>query len=167
MADVEKGYVLIVDFADNGGKPFGSRRYDLVQDDPDLVGAVVTSMITKIRAATDAVVAGWTLGRKTINDALTLPAAGVQNENQLIWTAPVVGDPTKSAYLTIPAAKIGLFTNTSGKGANVANIGSAALAAYVGMFDPTVGNEAYISDGEQIVSLSGSGKRRHTKNNNG
>lgn len=167
MAFVDKGYVLTVDFADNGGKPFGSRSYDLVQDDPDLVGAVVTSMLAKITAATDAIIASYTLGVKTINDALTLPASGVQNENQLIWTSPVVGDPSKSAFFTIPAAKIALFTNTSGKGANIANIGNAALAAYAGMFDPTVGNEATISDGEQIVSLSGAGKRRHVKNSNG
>lgn len=167
MAMVDAGYKLTVDFADNGGKPYGSREYFLVQDDPDLVGAVVTSMLTKITNATDAVIAGYTLGRRTINDALALPAAGVQNENQLYFTAPIVGDPFDSASLSIPAAKIGLFTNTSGKGANIANMASAVLQAYVGMFDPTVGNEAYISDGEQIVSLSGSGKRRHVKNNNG
>lgn len=167
MAFVDKGYTLVVDFADNGGKPFGSRTYDLVNDDPTEVDAVVASMLTKIQAVTDAVIASYTLGRKTVQDALTLPASGVQNENQLIWTAPIVGDPSDSAFVTIPAAKIACFTNTSGKGANIANIANAALAAYVGMFDPSVGDEAYISDGEQIVSLSGSGHRRHTKNSKG
>lgn len=167
MAIVSAGWELTVDFADNGGKPFGTRVYDLVQTDGTLVPAVVTSMLTKIQNATDASIAGYRIAEKFINDALTLPGAGVQNENQLLWTAPIVGRPDKSAVLSIPAAKIALFTNTSGKGANIANIANAALAAYVGMFDPTVGDEAYISDGEQIVSLSGSGHRRHVKNSNG
>lgn len=164
---VQDGFELVVSFADNGGKPYGQRTYDLVQTDPTLVGAVVTSMLAKITAATDSVIAAYSVNEKFINDDLALPAAGVQNENVLRFTAPIVGDPTDSATLTIPAPKISLFTNTSGKGANIADMGDAALLAYVGMFDPTVGNEAYISDGEQIVSLSGAGKRAHIKNNNG
>lgn len=167
MAIVSVGWQLIVDFADNGGKPYGTREYDLVQTDGELVPAVVTSMLTKIGNATDASISGYRVAEKFIQDALTLPAAGVQNENQLYFSAPIVGRPDKSANLSIPAAKIGLFTNTSGKGANIADMGDAALLAYVGMFDPTVGDEAYISDGEQIVSLAGGGKRRHARNLNG
>lgn len=167
MALVEDGFELVVQLADNGGKPYGQKTYDLVDDDPTTVAAVATSILGKLTAVTDSVVAGYSINQKFINDALTLPASGVQNENQAIITATIVGQPNKSASVTIPGAKIAIFTNTSGKGANIVNMGNTALQTYLGIFDPTGGNEAFISDGEQIVALSGSGKRRHVKNSNG
>jgi hypothetical protein len=167
MALVASGYRLIIDAADNGGKPYTTRTYDLVDADPTTVEAVATSIVTKFKAVSDSVVAGYTLGIRYIEDAFTLPAAGVQNENQAIMTCPIVGDPFDSATVTIPAPKITLFTNTSGKGANIVNSSFGALQTYLGIFDPTAGNEAYISDGEQIVAAAASGKRRHTKNSNG
>ena len=167
MALVSQGFRLTVDLADNGGKPYGTKRYDLVDTDPTTVAAVATSILGKLNAVTDSNVASYTVGEVFVEDALTFPAAGVQNENQAIITAPIVGFPNKSAIITIPAASITNFTNTSGKGANIVNMSNAALLAYIGIFDPTVGNEAYISDGEQVISLQGSGKRRHVKNNNG
>jgi len=167
MALVGNGFELVVSLADNGGKPYALKTYDLVDDDPTTVAAVATSIIGKLNAVTDSVVAAYSINQKFIEDALTLPAAGVQNENQAIITAPVVGEPNKSATVTIPAATIGVFTNTSGKGANIVDMGEAVVLAYLGIFDPTGGNEAYISDGEQIVAAAGGGKRRHVKNNNG
>lgn len=161
------GFTLIVDLCDNGGKPFGQKRYDLVDTDPATVAAVAASIMGKLNAVTDSNIASYFLGERFVETALTFPAAGVQNENQAIITAPIVGKPNKSATVTIPAATIGCFTNTSGKGANIVNMANPQLAAYLGVFDPTVGNEAYISDGEQIVSAQGGGKRRHVKNNNG
>lgn len=167
MAIVADGLQLVVALADNGGKPYGLKTFDLVVTDPTLAGAVVTSILGKLNAVTDSIVAAYSLNQKFVEDALALPASGVQNENQAIITSPVVGEPTKSATITIPAANIGIFTNTSGKGANIVDMGDVALLAYLGIFDPTGGNEAYISDGEQIVAAAGGGKRRHVKNNNG
>lgn len=167
MALTSVGWRLNVELADNGGKPYGQKTYDLVDTDPTTVAAVASSIMTKLGNVTDSHIAGYTLGERFVEDALTLPAAGVQNENQAIVTCPIVGRPDKSATVTIPAAKITCFTNTSGKGANIVNMGNAALLAYLGIFDPTAGNEAYISDGEQLVAAAGGGKRRHTKNNNG
>lgn len=167
MALVAQTIRLVVNLADNGGKPFGQKTYDLVVTDMALAPAVVTSILGKLDAVTDAVIAGYTLGTVYVENALTLPASGVQNENQAIITSPVVGAPNKSATITIPAANIGVFTNTSGKGANIVDMADVALQAYLGIFDPTGGNEATISDGEQIVALSGGGKRRHVKNNSG
>lgn len=167
MALTSVGFRLTVELADNGGKPYGSKQYDLVDTDPTTVGAVATSILGKLDAVTDSNVAGYTLGERFVESALTLPAAGVQNENQAIITCPVVGRPDKSATVSIPAATIGIFTNTSGKGANVVDMSDIPLLAYLGIFDPTAGNEAYISDGEQLVAAAGGGKRRHVKNNNG
>lgn len=167
MAIVSEGYELVVNLADNGGKPYGQKTYALVDTDPETVPAVVTSILGKLAAVTDSVVAGYRLAEVFVNDALALPAAGVQNENQALITATLVGRPNDSASISIPAAKIGIFTNTSGKGANIVDMSDTALVAYLGIFDPTGGNEAYISDGDQIVALSGSGHRRHVKNSNG
>jgi len=167
MALVFQKFKLTVNLADNGGSPYGSKEFDLVDIDPTTVAAVATSVITKLLAVTDSEVASYQISQVFINDALTLPASGVQNENQAIITCPVVGIPNKSATVTIPAANIGVFTNTSGKGANIVDMSDTALLAFLGIYDPTAGNEAYISDGEQIIAAAGGGKRRHTKNNNG
>jgi len=167
MALVSDGLKLTVNLADNGGKPYTSRVFDLVVTDISLAGAVATSIIAKLNAVTDSAVASYFYGEVFVENALALPAAGVQNENQAILTAQVVGQPNKSAVVTIPAPVIGIFTNTSGKGANIVDMSDADLLAYLGIFDPTGGNEAYISDGEQIVAAGASGKRRHTKNSNG
>lgn len=167
MAFISDGFELQVSICDNGGKPFATRTYPLVDTDPTTVDAVATSIIGKLNAVTDGVIAAYRVTEIFVEDTLTFPAAGVQNENQAIVTMPIDGNPRKSGTVTIPAASISNFTNTSGKGANVVNMANAALLAYLGIFDANVGNEAYISDGEQVISLQGSGKRRHTKNNNG
>jgi hypothetical protein len=167
MAVVSDGYELIVSFADNGGKPYAQRTYPLVVTLAADVPAVVTAMLVTITAATDAVIAAYRVAEVYIEDTLTLPAAGVQNENQAIITAPIIGNPRKSGTITIPAAKIGCFVNTSGKGANVVQTAAGIALNYARMFDSAHGDETYISDGEFIDSSQMSGKRRHTKNNNG
>lgn len=167
MALTSQGYELLVDFADNGGKPYARRTYPLVDTDPTTIPTVVAAMLVTIAAATDAVIAAYRVAEVYVEDALTLPAAGVQNENQAIITAPIVGRPNKSGTITIPAAKIGCFVATSGKGANVVSTAAGIAQNYARMFDSAHGDEAYISDGEFIVSDQMSGKRRHTKNNNG
>lgn len=167
MAIVSDGYELLVDFADNGGKPYARRTYPLVVTDAADVPAVVTAMLVTINAATDAVVAAYRVAEVFVENALVLPAAGVQNENQALITAPIIGNPRKSGTLSIPAAAIGCFVSTSGRGANVVNTGAGVAQNYARMFDSNHGDEAYISDGEFIDSDQMSGKRRHTKNNNG
>lgn len=167
MALTTQGYELIVDFADNGGKPYARRTFPLVDTDPTTIPTVVTAMLATISAATDSAIAAYRVAEVFVEDALTLPAAGVQNENQAIITAPIVGRPNKSATVTIPAAKIGCFVATSGKGANVVKTDSGIAVNYARMFDPSHGDEAYVSDGQQLVADQMSGKRRHTKNNNG
>jgi hypothetical protein len=163
-----QGFELVVDFADNAGKPVNRRTYKMVEASPAAIVAAAAGMIAIIAAASDAVITAYRIAEVIIQDSVTLPAAGVQNENQVIVSSPIVGIPNKSGTFTIPAPKITCFNATSGKGANEANFGgSSPLVDYAGMFDPDVGNQAYISDGEQIVSTQARGKRRHSKNNNG
>jgi hypothetical protein len=167
MALTQQGYELLVDFADNGGKPYARRTYPLVATDITTIPAIITSMLATISAATDAVIASYRLAQVFVEDALVLPTAGVQNENQAIISAPILGRPNKSGTITIPAAKIGCFVSTSGKGANVVNTGAGVAQNYARMFDSAHGDEAYLSDGEFIDSSQMAGKRRHVKNNNG
>lgn len=167
MTLTENGYELIVDFADNGGKPYSRRTYPLVSDTIADIPAIITSMLATIVAATDSVVAQYRLAQVFVEDALVLPAAGVQNENQALISAPIIGRPNKSGTFSIPAAKIGCFTNTSGKGANIVLAAPGIALNYTRMFDSAHGDEAYISDGQFIDASQMAGKRRHTKNNNG
>lgn len=167
MALTEIGYELIVDFADNGGKPYSRRTYPLVSNVIADIPAIITAMLVTINAATDAVIAQYRLAQVFVEDALVLPAAGVQNENQAIISAPIIGRPNKTGVVTIPAAAIGNFVATSGKGANVVNTGAGIAQNYARMFDSNHGDEAYVSDGEFFDADQMAGKRRHTKNNNG
>lgn len=167
MTLVADGLELIVSFADNGGKPYAQRTYPLVDTDPADTGAIVTAMLATITAATDAVIAQYRVATVFVENALVLPAPGVQNENQAFIVAPIIGNPRKTGQLSIPAAKIGCFTNTSNKGANVVLSAPGIALNYARMFDSAHGDEAFISDGEFIDSSQMSGKRRHTKNSNG
>ena len=167
MALTGVGYELICDFADNGGKPYSRRTYPLVATDITLIPAIVTAMLVTINAATDAVIASYRLAQVFVEDALVLPASGVQNENQAIISAPIIGRPNKTGVVTIPAATIACFTNTSGKGANIVQPAAGVAQNYARMFDSAHGDESYVSDREFFDSDQMAGKRRHTKNNNG
>lgn len=166
MALVADGLELLVDLVDNGGNQ-NRRVYKLVETDITAVDAVVADMLTKIGAVTDSVVSAYRVAQVFVEDALVYPASGVQNENQALISAKIIGNPRKSGTLSIPGAKPAIFNATSGKQANIVNMGNAAILAYVRMFDSGHGDEAYISDGEFIDASTASGRRRHTKNNSG
>jgi len=168
MAIVSQGFELIVSFADNGGKPYMQRTYALKETDPENIPTVVAAVIPEIQAVTDAVIAQYRVAEVFVENALTLPAITVQNENQAIITAPVTGAPNKSATITIPAAKASLFVGTSGKNANIVKPpDQAPLDAFINEFGSGGTDQFYVSDGETIVVAQATGKRRHTKNPNG
>lgn len=168
MAIVSQGFELIVSFADNGGKPYMQRTYGLKETDPTNIPTVVAAVIPEIQAVTDAVIAQYRVAEVFVEDALTLPAITVQNENQAIITAPITGAPNKSGTVTIPAAKASLFVGTSGKNANIVKAyDQAPLAAFLSEFGDGAEDQFYVSDGETLIVAQSSGKRRHTKNPNG
>lgn len=165
MAFDALNYELEVAFQDNGGE-IVTRRYGVVAGTTyaDLITALPATIAT-IAATTDDLVYSYAVRTVFVNDTPTLPASGIQNENQAILTFKLLGKPLNSGTLTIPAAKPSLFVGTSGENANVVNMSASAVSNFAGLF--VDGGLLTISDGDNIVLAGGKGKRRHTKNNNG
>lgn len=163
MAFVADSLFAVFAFADNSGKVV-TRRYECQDTDPAAVAALMDDWATTIEGVTDAEIVSYSLEQRWIEDAVTLPAAGVQNENQAIITSKIDGDPTESATVTIPAPKIGIFSAATGPGADVLDPSDTALGLFQALF--LDGGAFYVSDGEFMSSVF-SGRRRHVKNNRG
>lgn len=163
MAFVDQPFELVVSFADNSGEVV-TRNYRLQDTDYADILTGLSSWIPTIAATTDDVIVSYFVKSIFVNDAIVLPAAGVQSENQAIISGKIEGQPLESFTVTIPAPKIGVFTATSGKGANIVNQAASIVTSFMGLF--ASGGAFYVSDGE-FPAAGWSGKRRHTKNNNG
>jgi len=164
MALVGGGYFGVVELIDNGGN-VTKRRYELTaatiaDADTDMSGTVIPAL----QAVTDAKVKGYVVEISVVEDALTLPASGVEIENLALLDMSIVGHPEKSATLTIPAPKPTIFVATSGDGANVVDPADSAVVAYVALFE--AGGQALISDGEVASGLV-AGRRIHRKSSRG
>ena len=168
MALVQLKWGLEVGLADNSGD-ISPRFYEMPEAaaaDYDTFVIAANALLAALANMTDAVVATYTLKAQFVEDTLVLPASGVENENQAFFSGKIVGDPTDSATQSIPAAKPGIFVSPSGPGANVVDMGDGAVITWRGFFDQT-GSTWTISDGENWVSDTVKGKRRHAKNSNG
>lgn len=161
MAITSKGFVGSVTVIDNGANT-STLSYDLTAA---TVAAAVTDMgdiVARLVAVTDAVVKSYTVGEVFSEDALSLPASGVQVENQARISGKLSGFVDKFGRVMIPAPKPGIFVGSSGKTANVVDASDADLVAYLNTW--ITGGEATISDGEVLDTISPanvSGKRYH------
>jgi len=123
------------------------------------------TLLTALNNMTDGVVANYRLSAGFVENALTLPVSGVENENQAFFSGKIVGDPTESATQSIPAADPDIFVTLSGPGANVVDMADGAVGTWIGLFDAT--GPWTISDGESWDAPTVKGRRRHSKNTNG
>lgn len=154
-------FELRVELVDNSGKST-TKTYELQSADAATAATDSAAIIAALNAVTEAVIKSYSIAHMFVENALVLPASGVENENQALLNIRLASDPTKYATHAIPAADPGIFVAASGAGANVVDTGDAALNTYVALFTST--NEAYISDGELADgALDFSGKRRHVK----
>lgn len=157
-------FSLYVELVDNSGKST-NKRYDLQSIDATAAATDAAAIMAALAAVTDDKIKSYTIGHTFVENALLLPASGVESENQAFLSIRLASDPTKMATHAIPGAKPSLFMATSGPGANTVNTGSAALNTYVALF--TADNEALLSDGELAdSSIYFSGKRRHVASRN-
>lgn len=165
MAFVAQDFELEVAFADNSGAKV-TRRYGVVSGTTyaDL-NTGLAAIISTIAATTDDLIVSYAIRSIWANDTITLPASGVENENQALLTLKLFNDPMHSGILTIPGAKPGIFVGTSGPNANVVDMADSAVTAFVGLFED--GGLLTVSDGQSVVLTGGKGKRRHSKNSNG
>ena len=148
------GYVTLIDNGSNTTTKSFKLTSSTAADAATDIGAIVAAMVN----VTDAVVVSYGATAVYVNDSVALPASGVQIEDQALITVSIVGHPTKSGTITVPAPKPGIFVATSGENANVVDLEDAAVEAYIGLFQAD--GEAYISDGE-IADLAKKGRRVH------
>jgi len=163
MAFVLQNFIFTIAFADNSGA-VSTRTYETQDTDLAAVTALLDDWATTFAAVTDAEIVSYSLTQRWIEDTVVLPAIGVQNENQAIVSAKILGDPTESAVITLPAPKSGVFVGQSGPSADVVNIAAQIVINWLGLF--LDGGAFYVSDGENPVAPF-SGRRRHVKNSAG
>lgn len=163
MALVDMGWFLAVTLVDNGAN-VTTLQYALRPATAALAETDALAVIAALNAVTNSVISDRYLKNKWSENALTYPAAGVENENKASITVLLTGAGNKKANIKIPAPVIGIFTATEGGGANVVDLSDADLVTYTDLFKAA--GECYISDGEDLSSLV-SGKRISAKSNYG
>lgn len=163
MAIVSGGYRLSVTVMDNGGDQT-TRTFDLTAADDATAATDSATVLAAFMALTDGVQVSHTLEHVFVNDAISFPASGVENQNQALLDFLLADDPTKHATKSIPAAKPGIFMSTSGPAAEIVDTADAAVIAFAALFLDA--GEATLSDGESADALTG-GHRRHVRSNHG
>lgn len=157
-------FELVVQIADNSGKTT-KKTFELQSADAAAAATDSAAVLAALNGVTAGVVKSYSINQVFVENALVLPASGVENENQALLSIRLASDPTKYASVAIPAADPGIFVSASGAGANVVDTSSGLVNAFVGLF--SAGNEAYVSDGELAdPALDFSGKRRHVASRN-
>lgn len=158
-------FSLSIELADNSGQTT-NKTYELQSADAAAAATDAAAILAALNAVTEAAVKSYTIGQTFVENALVLPASGVENQNTALLNIRLASDPTKYARHRIPAADPSIFVATSGSGANIVDTGDANLNVYVALFTAT--NEAYISDGELADSaLDFFGRRQHVKSRTG
>lgn len=163
MALVLHHFELTVSIADNSGQTV-TRTYEIpegVVADFTEFSALIPAMMAAVNGITAGLITGYRANEVYYEDTISLPLSGVENENQVIFSGKIQGDPGKSGIVTVPSVDPAIFVSLSGPGANDVNMANAAVQTFIGMFDGAPGWT--ISDGETWLTATVSGKRRHTK----
>lgn len=161
------GFELHVLLTDSSGVDVSKVVYKLVAADYAAAAAAGATIRTRLLTVTDAVIKGYSIIQRFVENALTLPA-DVEIENRASVTARITGDPTKVANVTIPAADIGIFQNATGSGRNKVDVVDNNLLTYLGTWQLT-GGLAVLSDGEFLddTNVVVEGKRNHRQSSDG
>jgi len=169
MAFIGEAWVLSVTFVDAGANET-TRRYELaVTDDAgDLapVIAAVAEVMTVLVADSKAHISKQTLSKTSVEDSFTLPAAGVQIEENAQISAKIFGTPNKSAVIEMPAPIDAMFIATTGPNSNIVDLTAAGPADdFLQLYAD--GGPLLVSDGESLAPAGAKGKRVHHKSTKG
>lgn len=161
-------YRLSVAFTETSGKAV-NRIYEAplasFADFGEFLAAItpaVTGFIALLNPLTDAEISSFVASSVYIENALVLPVAA-ENQSEAHMSAKIVGDPTDSATISIPAANIGVFVSPTGPGRDIVDTSDINLLLWLNNFDST--GAWTLSDGEQIEIPTLKGKRRSRKSN--
>lgn len=163
MGLVTQGWELSVTIADNGANTT-TLQFKLRSADAAAAAIDSAAVIAALILVTDGTISDYYVKEHFAETVFTYPGAGVENENKASLTVLLAGAGNKKANIKIPAPVIGIFTASSGGGANVVDMSDVDLVSYMDLFKS--GAECYISDGEDLVS-GVSGKRISAKSNYG
>lgn len=167
MALIHNRFEVVASFTETSGKTT-DRTYTAgpqITTSAQLLAAWLL-LQPKVQAMTDAVISSYALKDVFIEDALTLPAAA-ENNNQALFTGKIIGDPTESAIVSVPAIKASLMVSPTGAGYDIVDTGDPVVIAFVDAFDSTTAQGDWtISDGENWDNASVAGRRRNTKSTN-
>lgn len=163
MALVSDGFSLTVQLKDTGDNST-TRTYELTAATAAAAATDAATIMADLDALTNAVIVGYTIGERFVEDALTLPTSA-EVENCAEISAYIVGSPTKTATVNIPAPVPGIFVGTSGKNFNIVDTSDTLVQNFLAHFGNA--GEATLSDGEIINPTTASGKRIHKKSRRG
>lgn len=157
MALVLQSWELNVTLVDNGGNS-STLRFILVAADETAADTAVGTILTRLGAVSNAVVKQYTVGKRYVEDNITLPGSGVHVEDRAKIVMNIDGEPLKTVTTYIPAPKTGIFIGTSGEAADTIDASDADLQAYVATWHD--GGLATISDGEKVAATPNSGIKK-------
>jgi len=161
MAIVSAGWQLTVELLDGTGV-LGTKTVDLQATDQTEATAAATDWIAKFMATTDLLLAGYRISEVFTENAVgALPAVTVLHSVTASISAAILDLPFKFASLVIPAPKIGVFSSTTGRGANIVN--PTATIVQQLLTEYTEGQSAYISDREFLDPVFNASGRRVTR----
>lgn len=158
MAIVEAGWEASFDLLDGLGK-LGVKTVRLRAADQAEAETAAAAYLASLLAVTDCILAGYRISQIFTENALgALPAVTVMHNITASITAAILDLPFKFATAAIPGPKITIFNATSGRNANIVNVASPLVTAFLTEY--TEAGSAYISDGESLDPVfNASGER--------
>ena len=167
MALVSTFFEVEVTFTESSGKSVNrTYRADETIEDPADLAVAWALALPFVNAMSDSVISKYVYKQIFVENALVLPA-DAENNDQALFSGKIAGDPTDSAILSVPAASIGIFQTTTGKGRDIVDMSDTAVQSFVDLFSAGGTNGTWtISDGEQWSEATVSGVRRNTKSTN-
>lgn len=157
-------WFTVINMQDNGGDET-MKRFELNAADSTEATTIQTALLAAWNNVTDLKVVSYYTYQEEVSDVEALPASGVERENVALLSFQIRDKPNKSATVSIPGAKPGIFVANSGAGAETVDMADAAVIAFRDLFisDPP---SVFLSDGES-AGLLFSGKRIHRANSHG
>ena len=147
MALVSDGFWLSVSLVDYGGNQT-NKRWKMTAATAAAAVTDAATVLAALDAVTDAVISGYSIDNKFVEDALALPATINPVSVVASNTAYIDDEGQKKANFQIPAPNIGIFVAAIGDGADIVDGTDVAFMAYKALFD--TGEQLFISDEETL-----------------
>ena len=168
MALASVGFELHVTLVDKGANT-ANLSWKMDSADYATLATDAATVMNALNAVTNAVIKGYSLVTRFVENALTLPTEG-EVENRATVICQIAANPLKKATVHIPAPVDGIFVGAPGSGSlyNKVDGTDADLLAYLAVWQAPAAI-ANISDGEYLDATSPfvDGRRTHRQSSLG